>query len=130
MLSEHPKIEYFVDGKPVGEPTLCPFTNEQMLMRCVQTIQTQCIDQASSTNKASQQSKQDAITNQGSKLVMVGTHQDLEGQCSESTREKNVYFKASFVQNLTKVWFFVAKELSSPSMQKTQALKIKKLPVR
>ena len=89
MLSECPKIEYFVDGKPVGEPTLCPFTNEQMLMRCVQTIQTQCINQVSSTNKASQQSKQDAITNQGSKLVMVGTHQDLEGQCSESTTEKN-----------------------------------------
>ena len=55
MLSEHPKIEYFENGKPVGEPMLCPFTNEQMLMRCVQTID-------------------DSSTNQGSKLVMVGTH--------------------------------------------------------
>ena len=89
MLSERPKIEYFEDGKPVGEPTLCPFTNEQMLMRCVQTIQTQCIDQVGSTNKGSQQSKQDSSMNKGSKLVMVGTHQDLQGQCSESTEEKN-----------------------------------------
>ena len=89
MLGERPKIEYFEDGKPVGEPTLCPFTNEQMLMRCVQTIQTQCINQGGGTNTVSQQSKQDAITNQGSKLVMVGTHQDLQGQCSESTQEKN-----------------------------------------
>ena len=76
MLGERPKIEYFEDGKPVGEPTLCPFTNEQMLMRCVQTIQTRCIGQGDSTNK-------------GSKLVMVGTHQDLQGQCSENTEDKN-----------------------------------------
>ena len=27
MLSECPKSEYFEDGKPVGEPTLCPFTD-------------------------------------------------------------------------------------------------------
>ena len=88
-LSECPKIEYYENGKPVGEPTLCPFTNEEMLMRCVQTIQTQCINQASSTNKASQQSKQDGNTNQGSKLVMVGTHQDLQSQCAESMDDKN-----------------------------------------
>ena len=89
MLSECPKIEYFEDGKPVGEPTPCPFTNEQMLMRCVQTIQTQCIDHVGSTNKGSKQSQQDGSTNKGSKLVMVGTHRDLQGQCSESTEEKN-----------------------------------------
>ena len=88
-LSECPKIEYYEDGKPVGKPTLCLFTNEQMLMRCLQTIQTQCINQGSGTKKTSQQSKQDEITNQGSKLVIVGTHRDLQGQCSESTEEKN-----------------------------------------
>ena len=76
LLSECPKIEYFENGKPVGEPVVCPFTNEQMLMRCVQTIQTQC-------------THQDSSTNQESKLVMVGTHQDLAGQCKESIEEKN-----------------------------------------
>ena len=76
MLSERPKIEYFENGMPVGEPILCPFTNAEMLMRCVQTIQTQC-------------THHDDSTNQGSKLVMVGTHQDLASQCSESTEEKN-----------------------------------------
>ena len=70
MLSEHPKIEYFENGMRIGDPPLCPFTNEQMLMRCVQTIS-------------------DSSTNQGSKLVMVGTHQDLAYQCSESIEEKN-----------------------------------------
>ena len=73
-LSERPKIEYFEDRKQVGEPMLCPFTNEQMLMHCVQTIQTQCIHSS---------------TNQDSKLVMIGTHRDLEDQCFESREEKN-----------------------------------------
>ena len=76
MLSECPKIEYFENGKLIGKPVVCPFTNEQMLMRCVQTIQTQC-------------THQDSSSNQESKLVMVGTHLDLAGQCLESVEEKN-----------------------------------------
>ena len=70
MLSERPKIEYFEKGNLVGEPTLCPFTNKEMLMRCVQTIH-------------------DGSTNQDSKLVMVGTHQDLEHLCPETRNQKN-----------------------------------------
>ena len=69
-LSEHPKIEYFEDGHLIGEPTLCPFTNEEMFLHFAQTVQTQYI-------------------HQGSKLLMVGTHRDLEHQCSESREEKN-----------------------------------------
>ena len=89
MLSTHPQIEYFEDGKPVGKPTLCPFTNEEMLIRCVQTIQTQCTHQSGSTNQGSEHSKQDSSRTQGSKLVMVGTHEDLQDHCSESREEKN-----------------------------------------
>ena len=73
MLSEHPKIEYFEDGQLVCKPTRCPFTNEEMLIRCVQMIQ--C-------------THQDGSTNQGSKLVMVGTHRDLEHKI-ESREKKN-----------------------------------------
>ena len=76
MLSEHPKIEYFERGKSVGEPTTCTFTNEEMLMRCVQTIQ-------------SQRTLQDGNANQTSQVVVVGTHQDLEHECPESRDEKN-----------------------------------------
>ena len=75
-LIDHPKIEYFENGMRIGEPTLCPFSNEEMLLRCVQTIQTQCTLQNGSRNK-------------GSKLVMVGTHRDLENLCKESREEKN-----------------------------------------
>ena len=92
MLNKYPKIEYFVDGKPVGEPTICPFTNKEMLMRCVQTIE-------------------DGSMNQSSKLVMVGTHRDLEHQCSETREEKNQMLREllyKFEQSLI-LFFFLDK---------------------
>ena len=113
-LSECPKIEYYENGKPVGEPTLCPFTNEQMLMGCVQTVQTQCINQGSGTNKASQQSKQDGITNQGSKLIVVGTHRDLQGQCSESTGEKNRLLQSKLCPEYDKSLIFHGQRIIFP----------------
>ena len=75
-LSEYPKIEYFDEGKSVGEPTSCAFTNEEMLMRCVQTVQ-------------SQRALTDGNADEASKVVVVGTHRDLESECPESRDEKN-----------------------------------------
>ena len=75
-LSDHPKIEYFENGKPIGEPTICTFTNEEMLMRCVRTIQSQCIHQSGDANQVSQ-------------VAVVGTHKDLEHKCPESRDDKN-----------------------------------------
>ena len=75
-LSEYPKIEYFDDGNSVGEPTPCVFTNEEMLMRCVQTVQ-------------SQRALTDGNADEASKVVVVGTHRDLESECPESRGEKN-----------------------------------------
>ena len=111
MLSECPKIEYYEAGKRVGESTRCPFTNEQMLMRCVQTTQTQCIDQVGSTNKGS---KQEGSTNKGSKLVMVGTHQDLQGQCSESIEEKNHLLESKLCSEFDKSLAFYRKNIIFP----------------
>ena len=105
MLSERPKTEYFVDGKPAGEPTQCPFTNEEMIMRCVQTVQTQCTHHGSSTNQGLKQSKQHSM-NQGSKLVMVGTHRDLEYQCRESRKDKNERLRSKFCPEFDKSLVF------------------------
>ena len=82
-LSDHPKIEFFENGKPVGEPMKCTFTNEEMLMRCIQTIQSQCVFQDGNQDQASK------VANQASKVAVVGTHQDLEHECTESRDEKN-----------------------------------------
>ena len=82
-LSEHPKLEYFEEGKSVGEPTTCAFTNELMLMRCVQTIQSQCALQDSDANQ------EHNTSDRSSKVVVVGTHKDLEHECPENRDEKN-----------------------------------------
>ena len=73
-LSERPSIEYYAQsGQRVGKPHLSYFTNEELLMRCAQTIQ-------------SQHSSPEAPD---SKLVIVGTHRDLEEECPETREEKN-----------------------------------------
>ena len=95
MLSERPKIEYFEDGKPVGEPTLCPFTNEQMLLRCVQTID-------------------DSSTNQGSKLVMVGTHRDDANKCRESIGAKNRRLQSKLCPDFNRCLVFHGREVIFP----------------
>ena len=91
MLSERPNIQYIENGQLVGEPMICPFTNEEMLMRCVQTIHTQCTHQGGSTNPES-------------RFVIVGTHRDKENQCSESREEKNQRLQSNlcpqFIQSL------------------------------
>jgi len=140
-LSNRPKIEYYEDGTLVGKPTLCPFTNEQMLMRCVQTIQTQCNIQEGSTNQ-----------DQRSKLAVIGTHRDYEDQCSEKREEKNqkLHSKLSpiFGQNLIfygqkmKELIFpvnaqvpkaedheVAKELTKEILKVASSLELRKTPI-
>ena len=82
-LSDHPIIEYFEKGKPIGEPMKCTFTNEEMLMRCVQTIQSQCALQDDDEDQASEEAKH------ASKVAVVGTHQDVEHECMESRDLKN-----------------------------------------
>ena len=97
-LSEYPKIEYFENGKPVGEPMICPFTNEEMFMRCVQTIQTQC-------------THHDGSTNPESKLVMVGTHRDKENECSESREEKNQRLRSNLCPEFNQRLVFRGQEM-------------------
>jgi len=77
-LSDHPKIEYFENGKPVGEPMKCTFTNEEMLLRYIQTIQSQCALQDDDEDQASEEAKHASnIANWASKVAVVGTHQDV-----------------------------------------------------
>ena len=76
-LNEYPKIEYFECGTSVGKPRMCAFTNEELLMRCVQTIQSQHV-------------QGDGNANEASKVVVVGTHRDLKDLFPETREEKNL----------------------------------------
>ena len=74
-LDDHPLIEFYdYSGQLVGS-CQSPFTNQQILMRCMRVIQSQ----------ASQSEEGFCPT-----PIFVGTHLDLEQQCeSESREDKN-----------------------------------------
>ena len=73
-LDEHPVIEYYdINGHGLGKPYRHALSNDQMLQCCVQTIH-------------SQQSTKEG---KDLKMLVVGTHRDLESTCSESRKDKN-----------------------------------------
>lgn len=71
-LDEHP-INYYYDneGKSVGEGVRSSLSNEQVLRLCLRMV-------------ASQSRGEKPV-----RFVFVGTHRDLEHQCSETRQEKN-----------------------------------------
>ena len=74
-LDDHPLIEYYDDSGHLVGSYRSPFTNQQILMRCMRVIQSQ----------ASQSQEGLCPT-----PIFVGTHKDLEQQCeSESREDKN-----------------------------------------
>ena len=73
-LNDHPLIEFYdYNGHLVGS-CRSPFTNQQILMRCMRVIESQ----------ASQ--SQEGLC---SAPIFVGTHKNLEHQCQEPREEKN-----------------------------------------
>ena len=73
-LDEHPLIEFYDDNGQLVGSYRSPFTNQQILMRCMRVIQSQ----------ASQ--SQEGLC---STPIFVGTHKDLEHQCPEPREKKN-----------------------------------------
>ena len=67
-LSDHPTVQYYDDGGTCISSTPSLLTNKEILQRCAQATQT--VDQ-------------DRV----SKLLIVGTHRDLEDQCHGETRD-------------------------------------------
>ena len=73
-LDDHPLIEFYDDkGQLVGS-CRSPFTNQQILMRCMRVIQSQA-----------SQSREGLCPTP----IFVGTHKDLEDQCPQPRMEKN-----------------------------------------
>ena len=74
-LDEHPMIEYYDrNGELCGKSYSHALSNSQMLKCCVRTIHSQ-----PSTGEGKH-----------SKILVVGTHRDLESTCSETRVEKNM----------------------------------------
>ena len=73
-LDDHPLIEFYDDSGHLVGSYRSPFTNQQILMRCMRVIQSQ----------ASQSQEGFCPT-----PIFVGTHKDLEQQCPEPRENKN-----------------------------------------
>ena len=73
-LDDHPLIEFYDDSGQLVGSGRSPFTNQQILMRCMRVIQSQ-----------TSQSQEGLCPTP----IFVGTHMDLEHQCPEPREEKN-----------------------------------------
>ena len=76
-LASKPVVEYYDSrGEAVGTPYESAHTNEQLLQHCLRTLH---------THRATSESE-----GKSSKIMIVGTHRDKEGECTTETRkEKN-----------------------------------------
>ena len=73
-LNQHSLVAYYnKEAKLVGKEYVSSQTNEEILRQTLREVQTQAL--ASSRNDT--------------KLIVVGTHRDLEGKCKESRAKKN-----------------------------------------
>ena len=75
-LDHHPKVHYFVQGKPVGAPYTSPLSHLQIAQHSFCAIQSQMLAQQRSGKGLP-------------KMMIVGTHRDMEWHCTESVQEKN-----------------------------------------
>ena len=69
-LDDYPLVEYFSNGEPVGDPLKSPFTHLQIFNHCMRVLQSTCDHNACP------------------KIVFIGTHKDLEHQCTKEGRDK------------------------------------------
>ena len=63
-------VDYYSNGKPVGEPFPSPFTHLQTFRHCMRVLQSTCSEGTCP------------------KLVFIGTHKDLEQECPDENREE------------------------------------------
>ena len=77
-LDDKPEIEYYRGGTPLGEPYSFPMSHKEIFQHCVQTIYS-----LPSTSSF----KDEAPTRP--KILILGTHRDLESECSETRAQKD-----------------------------------------
>ena len=69
-LDSFPMVDYYSNGKQVGEPFPSPFTHLQTFRHCMRVLQSTC--------------SRDTCP----KLVFIGTHKDCEQECLNENREE------------------------------------------
>ena len=82
-LDKHPSIEFYEQGKACCNPLESALTNEQILQQTVRSIQVQSSLEATKADEGMD------TKGRRPKIIVVGTHRDLESQCSETRAQKN-----------------------------------------
>ena len=75
-LEHHPKVSFFVRGKPVGAPYTSPLSHLEIAQHSFSAVQSQMLAQEGSKTGLP-------------KMLIVGTHRDKEWRCAENIQEKN-----------------------------------------
>ena len=68
-LDSYPLVEYYTNGERIGEPFNSPFTHLETLHHCLRVIRSTCERHTCP------------------KIAFVGTHKDLEHECTQENRE-------------------------------------------
>ena len=68
-LDSFPRVEYYTNGERIGEPFNSPFTHMDTLRHCMRVIRSTC--------------DRDTCP----KIAFVGTHKDLEHECSQESKK-------------------------------------------
>ena len=88
QLDSRPLVEFYVDGKPVGPPVKSSQTIEQLLQHCARSMHTYRSTAGSEGGCP--------------KIMVLGTHADLEWKSEESREQKNEKILRLLVPNLEK----------------------------
>ena len=70
-LDSYPIVDYYSNGKPVGEPFPSPFTHLETFRHCMRVLQSTC--------------SRDTCP----KLVFIGTHKDCQQECKDENIKEN-----------------------------------------
>ena len=89
QLDSRPLVEFYVDGKSVGAPYESSQTIEQLLQHCARSMHTYYRSTSGSEGGCP-------------KIMVLGTHADLEGQSEESREQKNDKILRLLLPNLEK----------------------------
>ena len=112
-LDHHPMIEYYgKEGKLLNRPHPSPLTHEDILKHSFRAVQSQAYTQDEShqadESRACIEDESHVTT---PKLLVVGTHRDKEGQCSESRKEKNEKLVALLTPEFQRMLLYYGEEI-------------------
>ena len=94
-LDDKPMVEYYENGERIGESYSFPMSHKEIFMHCVQTIYSLPYNAPAQEGQEPHATLPSAAASQEGqeppcpKILVVGTHRDKEGDCTESRDEKN-----------------------------------------